>query len=117
MYIAITDRELKKAINFELGKDYYVKNYNGNWYKGQLLNLDFWHDINTADGKKREPGRDIGDHVGIHSEQDIYELDLENQLELPPFPEYFIFGGKEIKTEDLSKEDINIILTRWKKKN
>lgn len=116
MYTPITDRELKKASNFELGKDYYVKNPNGNWYKGKLRNLNIWHDINTADGRKRKEGRDIGDYFGIHSEQNIYELDLENSLELPPFPEYFVFGGKRIKTEDLSERDINLIVDRWKPK-
>lgn len=114
MFVAITDRELKKASNFELDKDYYVKNGNGNWYKGKLRNLDIWHDIDTADGRKRKEGRAIDDYVGIHSEQNIYELDLDNQLELPPFPEHFIFGGKKIKTEDLSKTDINLIVERWK---
>lgn len=114
MYAPITDKELKKATSFELGKDYYVKNYNGNWYKGQLLNLDIWHDTNTADGRKRKLGRDIGDFVGIHSGEDIYELDLENKLELPFFPKYFIFVGKKIKTEDLSKTDLNLIVERWK---
>lgn len=114
MYVAITDRELKKASNFKKGKDYYVKNGNGNWYVGQLRNLNIWHDI---DGENRKTGRDINDYVGIHPEENIYELNLDNVLELPPFPEYFIFGGKKIKTEDLSDKDINLIIERWKVKN
>lgn len=114
MYIAIIDRELKKASNFELGNDYYVKNGNGNWYVGQLRNLNIWHDIDTADGRKRIQGRSIDSYVGIHPEEKIYELDLENSLELPPFPKFFIFGGKQIRTENLNEKDIDLILKRWK---
>jgi hypothetical protein len=116
MYTPITDRELKKASNFELGKDYYVKNGNGSWYKGKLKNLDIWHDGDTVNGRKRIFGRSIDSNVGINPEEVIYELDLESSLELPPFPEYFIFGGKKIKTEDLSEKEIDLILYRWKPK-
>ena len=115
MYAPILDRELKKASNFELGKDYYVKNGNGNWYKGQLENLDTWHDIDTADGRKRISGRSIDSGVGIKHEETIYELDSDNQLELPPFPKFFIFGGKKVKTEKLTEQELKLILTyRWK---
>lgn len=103
MYVNITDRELKKASNFQLGKDYYVKNGNGNWYKGQLKNLDVW----CINGRERVYGMKIDNGIGIKPEEYIYELDLDNKLELPTFPGFFVFGGKKIKTEDLNEEEIN----------
>ena len=117
MYVAILDRELKKASNFIVGKDYYVKNGNGNWYVGKLKCLDTWHTIDTSDGKKRVCGRSLDNYVGIHSEDKIFELNLNNKLRLPPFPESFIFGEEEIKTKNLTKAEIDIILKRWKIKN
>ena len=96
MYAPILDRELKRAESFELGRDYYVKNGNGNWYVGQLENLNMWHNIDTADGTKRISGRSI-EGVGIHPEGRVFEIDERNTLELPDFPEFFIFGGKKLK--------------------
>ncbi len=117
MYTAITDRELKKASNFELYKDYYVKNGNGNWYVGKLKNLNEHHYIDTVDGKKKVYGMCIDSYVGIHPKESIYELNLDNLLKLPPFPSFFIFGGKEIKTEDLTPTEINLIVERWKQQS
>lgn len=113
MYVDITDRELKKATDFILSKDYYVKNGNGNWYKGQLENLNIWHDIDTADGKKRKSGRSIGSYVGIHPEENIFELDENKKLQLPLIPLEIIFGGEKIKIQNLSETEIKSIGRRW----
>jgi len=113
MYAPVLDIELKKAEEFILGKDYYIKNGNGCWYKGQLKNLDTLHTVHNYRGTEKKSGRWI-EGEGIHQEQDIFELDESSSLELPAFPEFFIFGEKEIKTEDLKEREIELILRRWK---
>lgn len=113
MYAPVLDIELKIAEEFVLGKDYYIKNGNGCWYKGQLKNLDTLHTVHNYRGTEKRSGRWL-EGEGIHQEQDIFELDESNSLELPVFPEFFIFGGKEVKTEDLKEREIELILRRWK---
>ena len=113
MYTPVLDRELKRVDVFKLETDYYVKNGNGCWYKGQLKNLDTLHTVHNYRGTEKRSGRWI-EGEGIHQEQDIFELDETSSLELPDFPEFFIFGEKEIKTEDLKEREIELILRRWK---
>lgn len=112
MYAPVIDRELKKAEEFILEKDYYVKNGNGCWYKGQLKNLDTLHIVHNYRGTEKRSGRWI-EGQGIHQEEDIFELDEDNILVFPPFPEFFIFGGEKVKTTDLKENELERILSRW----
>lgn len=113
MYVDITDRELKVAKDFTLDKEYYAKNGNGNWYKGKLKTLHRKHDINTADGKKVIWGMHIGDYVGIHPENKVFEINESTKLQLPLIPLEIIFGGEKIKIQDLSKTEIESVGRRW----
>lgn len=113
MYVDITDRELKLAKDFTLDKEYYAKNGNGNWYKGKLKSLNRKHSIDTADGKKIIWGMHIGDYVGIHSEEKVFELDEDSKLQLPLIPLEIIFGEEKIKIQDLSETEIKSIGRRW----
>jgi hypothetical protein len=113
MYVDITDRELKQVKDFTLDKEYYAKNGNGNWYKGKLNSLDRKHNVNTADGLQVVWGMSIGNYVGIHAENKVFELNEDKRLQLPLIPLEIIFGEEKIKIEDLTETEIKSIGRRW----
>lgn len=111
MYVDIADTELKRVELFEVGKEYYHKNGNGNWYKGKLKSLDYNHFINTADGLKPKRGFEIDDYVGIHDQNELFELGVE--YEIPTIPTSLRLGDRLIRIQDIPTEDLSSVVRRW----